>query len=667
MIEESARGVLRKVKARHPMFNKGLYESAGFWVNDAMPIGIFNFAEAVDPWNESQVHEYEEAAAEFLDEMNTKLHVPGWHVDLNGMHEGTVILCKDRNEDVSMSSSEGDYGYTHEAAYLNYLDHKAMMQRQLKTMVREALVLTDETKSIDESVEELFAVNEGAGDFINDAWTKFKNFFAKLWQKFNEFIARNLNTDKNYLTKYKQIILNKEVQIPSFDVDANYVLGVKNLSQFSVYTPSASDINNFPNSPDNGGDKIVQQKFMPAFKSAGNVEFADFCKSYFKGGQQKYTFTKDNLNMSDLFNYCYNYDKIVATINKDRTAMENAIRSFQQAAQDLDKNVTPPSPGNPVPAAGGGASAGTPPNPQSGNGNPAQSGNPQQGQGNGTPKPAVDDAAKKAQQAKIDSAQQAFDTAKKAYDNAKAANPKDPSLQAKLNAANAAEKALADAKSAAMKESALFGSISEALKVNKAGATPSGTTATTVNANNNNFGNVSKNGTTLRDKAGDDASKLANNNQEVLRAKLTMYTSTCSTIFASMLTAAETIDKDYMGIIKAHVQSYLGNTNADNVNANAMTNNGQNINFADDAIANMEQQIATINSTQDTNQKTTLTNNLLNYAASASGKDQQGNPVRTFKTVDELQQVIDAIKAQKQAQQSQQQQGQQGQQTQAQS
>ena len=66
-----------------------------------------------------------------------------------------------------------------------------------------------------------------------------------------------------------------------------------------------------------------------------------------------------------------------------------------------------------------------------------------------------------------------------------------------------------------------------------------------------------------------------------LVTKVNMYTSTASTVFAGMCTAAQTIQKDYMAVIKRHVQSYLGDKESPNAAAqSATTNNVSDPNMA---------------------------------------------------------------------------------------
>ena len=50
--------------------------------------------------------------------------------------------------------------------------------------------------------------------------------------------------------------------------------------------------------------------------------------------------TKANINMTDLFNYCYNYQKIHTTLGKNYGIMQKAGDSFIAMAKEMDKAGT---------------------------------------------------------------------------------------------------------------------------------------------------------------------------------------------------------------------------------------------------------------------------------------------------------------------------------------
>jgi hypothetical protein len=193
-----------------------------------------------------------------------------------------------------------------------------------------------------------------------------------------------------------------------------------------------------------------------------------------------------------------------------------------------------------------------------------------------------------------------------------------------------------------------------------------------TNVNNANaFNNQGPNKTAIRTNAqtgtGADYAKQYGNDDkamEALRTKVQAYSNTSTAIFSSMLTAAETIEKSYMTIIKAHVQSYLGKEDSTN---NTLTQAVQNrtpnakLNWNEDELNRRKAQIADIKKLKANNDPkgTEQEAQMLQDASDATGKNERNMPNISYTTLDQVEADIDnlltQIQAQKQQNQNQQQ------------
>ena len=552
-------------------------------------IGFYNSGIMLDDPNDRKAQSIFIAdCANFLNKMNEAFHVKGYHIAMTEDLSGTFYVGKDKNDTfAAINSSKDEYNSMEEAAYRHYLLNKARYQQDMRRNIQEALIITDESLSISQRQAKLAVFTEGVGDSLGDAWDKFKAFINKIWLKFTEFLARNLNTDKTYLEKYKEIILRRRYQVTGLSIDDNYQIGVVRLRQYSMFTPSIGDVEKFPDEVNDNNLDVVRKIIFPSYK--GGVDFSDHCKTYFLGGTGKTMELTDGLNMQELYEYCYNFKKTLNVLEKNRGEMMKAVNVFEQSLKDAK-------------AAGGTAAV--------------QQSNQYVYDGKGNIKkgtesyPIEDEKDKTAAQAQgVDQTtlQGIFTRAKTAAEaKAKQSINKNQSSGptetvtyinktltigsgngvlikneklAEVNSlclkynnkslpANEREDALKKLQAIANDPTAHeavyishMGRILAEAVTGTAGGTTVSTSGTGTQksavANQSNV-QMGQYGTKQAGTTNVVGQKLDNVSEEKLRNKFNLFENASSTVFAAMITAAQTIMKDYMTIIHKHVQSYIG-------------------------------------------------------------------------------------------------------------
>ena len=588
-----ARALIEDVAPR-TAFGRSVNYIDNRWENGKCLLGVY---EASENWDKATTDQYVADACYYLNNLNEHFKVPGYHFDLTGITEGNLYVAKDREEtDWAFNSCDGEYDYMQENAYRQYLANKAEVQHKLSLMVHEATIIVDEESDYASKLGQLMSIQEGVTDSISDAWTKFKNFLGKMWAKFTEFLSRTINSDKNYLDKYKDIILNKKFQLDSVELDGDYKVGINRLSTYTINTPNPRDIEGYPAENSAENLKLVQKKFFSEYN--GSIEFSDFCKNYFKGSrdgkENRMQLTEANVNMTDLFNYCYNYQKIHSTLNKNYGIMQKAGDSFIAMAKEMDRAGIQHTKDQSVgkgdatqdekDAAAAKAKGNTQPQ------NTIK-------QFPGITDGMIDGKNKDAQgnlnptvQTALDNYNSATTVAAKktAYNNLRqylvtaTANSFDKQIQGIKESYISLGYPIEEA--ASLHEKVTFGSGSGSGGTNASKSSFSPNASAFGNATG--AGNVTQHqGVSNVDKAGNVTHSVSaedmKDDAKNLVTKVNMYTSTASTVFAGMLQAAQTIQKDYMAVIKRHVQSYLGDKESpDTAAQSATTNNVSDPNMA---------------------------------------------------------------------------------------
>lgn len=402
--------------------------------------------------------------------------------------------------------------YVQEFEYSNFLMNKMEEQSAMEHFVHECYILSEETMTI----ADLKSLNEatGIGQRIKDMWAKFIKFIKTVWDKFVHIMDQLILKDQTYLKKHETTIKNKPVQLESVDMQ-NYPEGIKRIANIGI-TPLDNALLQDKDALASKANLIDHIK-LPGITGKDEEIFTSKCKDFFLGGEKMITITGANLNMTDMYNYCYDYKtKTSKILAADKKAFEDSMNRITNIVNSLDTEAKKAE---------------------------AQQKAAEQ-------KAEADkQAAQKAAEVEKQKAADGKEAVKNFIDQGKEQESKEESVFNLFGN----EKVFSEFHNQYITE----------LKINTSSKSSSQTTQTSSNPSNDNKKLSNNISTTIY--AGDDTVKASaqagietSEKQKEILDKLNVYKSVFGTVFTSKMTAAEKIYKDYMKIIEAHVKSYAG-------------------------------------------------------------------------------------------------------------
>ena len=243
-------------------------------------------------------------------------------------------------ESVTLSFSGNNGGsYMHDALYESYLQVKIDSEDRLAFALKENMVISEADYSNIRVLQEA-----KLSDKIKVTWKKFVAFIKGMVARFMESMTNILFDEKDYLEKYKDIILNRR---PKEDMEysytGNYTKGINRLINTTV---PVFDYYKYKKQLDAEGDGDLAEAIVPKeFNYDDGETLAEQFKSYFlalEDGQQEGKFS--DLNMKDIYNFCYNFNKIKGIVDKDINRLEQSTRAIESSInKELNStgNATP--------------------------------------------------------------------------------------------------------------------------------------------------------------------------------------------------------------------------------------------------------------------------------------------------------------------------------------
>ena len=230
------------------------------------------------------------------------------------------------------------HDYCLEAAYNNYIENKIYNENRLTEAIERNLILT-ESSSYKAKKMKLWALNEaGLTDKVKAKWNKFVKFIKNIFAKFMESMTNILYKQQDYLKKYQKIILNKR---PKEDIEysytGNYKVGINRITTLEIPDFNYSAMKTYlMDENDDNHNKFIRNCIKPNGYDYDDVEsLADSFKKYFIAGEEGSQSGKlSDINMTDLYNFCSNYDKIQKVTSKDITHLERSTQAIINAAQE---------------------------------------------------------------------------------------------------------------------------------------------------------------------------------------------------------------------------------------------------------------------------------------------------------------------------------------------
>ena len=231
----------------------------------------------------------------------------------------------------------------------------AVKEYESTAIGQEAMIFVSETTDA-EKFEKLQAVNEAIGAKVKKVFyntiAKIKEIFAKFMEK----LRGNFTTTKNYLDKYKDIILKKPFSDDQYGTTDLYT-GIKRI-EGSVCQPL--DLARMDNKLDNLGtafdkvfvasiDKQGWKNYLRSINADVNTANgqAEVWKAYFEMGEnadkQTITGKQFQARIKDYWEFLYEIRSIERRIKNDiKTIEDTCNKVMKQAGADVDKVNTEP-------------------------------------------------------------------------------------------------------------------------------------------------------------------------------------------------------------------------------------------------------------------------------------------------------------------------------------
>ena len=217
--------------------------------------------------------------------------------------------------------------YCLELSYDIFIADEMLEQAKLESFVNETLLIAEGTNTI----SNMHVIIESFGDKFKNVIKKIVNAIVNMWHKFLEGMNTLFKSDKGYLEKYKDVILKKQVTLgtltmPNYEKGMNDILN-KKIPPFNYQSLKA----NLSNDKEQAAfRKSIYNDYKP------DVDFPAFVKNKMQGGEKDITVNGSQLNMTNLFNFCYNFDKLAKGIENE---INNINKVGNQAMSIIDEKV----------------------------------------------------------------------------------------------------------------------------------------------------------------------------------------------------------------------------------------------------------------------------------------------------------------------------------------
>ena len=224
---------------------------------------------------------------------------------------------------------------THELSYQLFLAEQYAEQAELEMYINESILISEGTNTFNN----IDIIHESFVDKIKEAIKKFLQAIANMWHKFTESMNTLLKTDRAYLEKYKDIILKKQPIESTYTVHDYFdSKGKGQGTKLLLNSPiPVLNLNNMDTELESD-EKFLSvhfQRFIQGAKSPYNL--SDLAKAKFRGNDgEEIEYEARRFNMTDLYNYCYNYKKLDDLIQKD---IQNIQKTTGDILMKIDKMV----------------------------------------------------------------------------------------------------------------------------------------------------------------------------------------------------------------------------------------------------------------------------------------------------------------------------------------
>lgn len=192
-------------------------------------------------------------------------------------------------------------------------------------------------------VREMTYINEAIGETIKGFFTKILNVIKSIWAKFVESLDRLIHNTQEYLTKYKDIILKKKAPDVTYTM-YNYPEGLKTLVNAAVPQFNYQLMQNYLDGEHQ--EKFLKQysPFKDCLVPNSDATYPEQYKATFRNGKgkadEKIEIAASDINMKDVYDYCYNYKSIKDKLQKDINTIDKAAVDANNIIAKRQKDKT---------------------------------------------------------------------------------------------------------------------------------------------------------------------------------------------------------------------------------------------------------------------------------------------------------------------------------------
>ena len=222
---------------------------------------------------------------------------------------------------------------------------------QMRAMNEEALIFSENISDY-EKFQRLQAVNEALADKVKRGWYNAVAAVKEIFRKFTEKLTANFTTTKNYMDRYKNIILNADfnpndtykTQDLGKGIDRIYDDMVIKLNFNDVATTDFSTVGQcFDKFFTKGMGASAGPNVKVPGENASIGDINEYFKTFFcmQGNDHTYTGKEFQQHIKKFYDFLYDIRKINKSIKDGiREVEDNANRIMKQAGLDVNKPAT---------------------------------------------------------------------------------------------------------------------------------------------------------------------------------------------------------------------------------------------------------------------------------------------------------------------------------------
>ena len=209
--------------------------------------------------------------------------------------------------------------YPQQAKYNSFLIESMIEDAKLQRYINECIILTEGSE---DRIERVQLLNEAISESMKNVFTKFTTFIRNIFDKFMANVNSLIKKDESFLKKYKDTIITKKVDPYTINNMPDYNKGIANIQKTTVIRFDMTSMKDL-------SEVELQKKMIPEYKEGS---FKDFCNRYFLDGDtEPKDVRSDTLNMTNLYNFCMDRDKVLNIVKKDQSEMIAAAKSAESA------------------------------------------------------------------------------------------------------------------------------------------------------------------------------------------------------------------------------------------------------------------------------------------------------------------------------------------------